>query len=66
MLALEILSELPGDLRKELKQAIIDLDVDLIQVIIEGIRKLNGPVGDGLSDLAENFQYDKILALIQK
>jgi len=59
----EALVELPNELRKKLKQAIIDLDVDLIQAIIGRIRKLNGPVGDGLADLARDFQYDKILAL---
>ena len=62
----EALAKLPDELRKELKQAIIDLDVDLIQAIIERIRELNGPVGNGLADLARDFQYDKILALIQK
>jgi CheY-like chemotaxis protein len=58
------LADLPDDLRKELKQAIIDLDVDLIQAIIESIRGLNAAVADGLADLAGDFQYDKILALI--
>jgi len=65
-LTTEVLAQLPEELRKELKQAIINLDVDLIQAIIGRIRELNGPVGDGLSDLARDFQYDKILALIQK
>jgi len=60
----EALAGLPDDLRKELKQATIDLDVDLIQAVIERICKLNGPVGDGLADLANNFQYEKLLALI--
>jgi len=60
----EALAELPDDLRKELKQAVIDLDVDLIQDIIGRIRELNGPAADGLVDLAKDFQYDKILAMI--
>ena len=60
----EALAELPDDLIAELKQAVIDLDVDLIQVIIERVRELNGPVADGLSDLAGDFQYDRLLALI--
>ena len=58
--------EMPDDLRKELKQAIIKFNVDLIQAIIERIRELNGPVADGLADLANNFQYEKLLALIQQ
>lgn len=62
----EALAELPGDLPAELKQAATDLDVDLIQVIIERTRELNAPVGDGLANLARDFQYDKLLALIQR
>ncbi len=62
----EALAELPDDLLAELKQAIIDLDVDLIETVIGRIRKLNGPAGDGLADLARDFQYDKLLALIQQ
>ncbi len=57
---------LPDDLLAELKRAVIDLDVDLIQAVIERIREVNGPVGDGLAELAGDFQYDKILALIQQ
>ncbi|MCK5194700.1 MAG: hypothetical protein KAQ71_12885, partial [Desulfobulbaceae bacterium] len=60
----EALAQLPDDLLAELKQAAIDLDVVLIETVIRRIRKLNGPVADGLSYLAGDFQYDKILALI--
>ncbi len=63
-LSAEALAELPGDLRKELKQAIIDLDIDLIQNIIERVRHLDGMTGDGLADLADDFQFDRILVLI--
>ncbi|MBW2607600.1 MAG: response regulator, partial [Deltaproteobacteria bacterium] len=62
----EDLADLPDDLLAELKQATIDLDVDLIQIIIERIRKLNATVADGLSDLAGDFQYDRLLELIQQ
>jgi signal transduction histidine kinase/DNA-binding response OmpR family regulator len=60
----EAIRQLPDDLIADLKQAAIDLNVDLMQVLIERIRELNEPVADGLSDLAEDFQYDKILDLI--
>ena len=60
----EALAQFPDDLRKELKQAILELDVDLIQVVIERIRDVNTIVADGLADLANNYQYEKILALI--
>ena len=51
---------------EELKQATIDLNVDLVQAIIDPIGKLNATVADGLEDLADNFQYEKLLALIQR
>ena len=60
----EALAQLPDDLRKELKQATIDLDVDLIETLIRRIRKLDATVADGLADLADNFQYDRLLELI--
>ena len=60
----EALAGLPDDLLAELRQAIIDLDVDLIQAVIKRIRELNATVADGMAGLARDFQYDKILALI--
>ena len=63
-LTTKALAQLPNELRRELKQAIIDLDVDLIEDIIGRIRELNGPVADGLAELAKDFQYEKLLALI--
>jgi len=62
----EDLAQLPDDLLVELKQAIIDLDVDRIGAIIDQIRGLNAVVADGLEELANNFQFAKLLDLIQK
>ncbi len=64
VLAPEALAGLADDLRKELKQAAIDLDVDRIGAIIDQIRELNAAVADGLDDLAGDFQYDRLLELI--
>ena len=36
------------------------------QTINECVRKLNAPVADALADLAKNFQYEKLLALLQQ
>ena len=58
------LADLPDDLRKELKQAIIDLDVDLIQAVIDRIRGLNAPIADGLAKLVENYQFEEIVERI--
>ena len=62
----EALAGLPDDLLAELRQAVIDLDVELIETVIGRIRRLNAPVADGLEDLAGDFQYDRLLALIQQ
>lgn len=62
----EALAELPDDLLATLKQAVIDLDTDQIQTVIDQIRKLNASVAQALTDLGNNFQYDKLLALVQQ
>lgn len=56
--------EAPGDVLTP--ETLAELPDDLIQSVIERIRQLNGPVADGLVDLAEDYQYDKLLALIQQ
>ncbi len=64
MLTPEDLAQLPDELLAELKQAIVDLDVDSIQAVIGRIRRLDATVADGLATLTDDFQYDRILALI--
>ena len=58
------LAELPDDLLAELKQAIIDLDVDHIGAIIEQVRGLSAPVADALAKLAGEYQFDEIMERI--
>jgi hypothetical protein len=40
------------------------LDLDRINDVIERIRELNAPLAKALKELADDFQYDKLLALI--
>ncbi len=61
----EALAGLPDDLLADLKQAIIDLDVDRIQVIIDQVRELNAPVAAALADFARDFEYEKLLDKIE-
>ena len=63
-LTTEVLAQLPDELLAELKQAILDLDVDLIQAIIKRIRGLNAPIADGLAKLVENYQFEEIVERI--
>ena len=58
------LAKLPDDLLAELKQAIIDLDMGLIETVIKRIRRLNAPVADGLADLAGKYQFEEIMERI--
>lgn len=60
------LAEVPDDLLATLKQAVIDLDPDQIQAVIDEIRKMNASIGQTMTDLANDFQYDKLLSLIQQ
>ncbi|CAN2041846.1 two-component system, sensor histidine kinase [Candidatus Magnetomoraceae bacterium gMMP-15] len=62
---LSALTELPEDLLSEFKQAIIALDVKIVQHIIEQIHELNMPLANLLLDLVKNYQYDKILDFIE-
>jgi len=66
LLTPEALMDLPDDLLAELKQAIIHLDVDLIQAVIERIHGVDATIADELTDFVKDFQYEKILALILK
>ncbi len=60
------LSALPGELLDALKQGSQRADFILISNIIDRIRGHDAALADALARLAENFEYDKILELIQE
>jgi signal transduction histidine kinase/ligand-binding sensor domain-containing protein/DNA-binding response OmpR family regulator len=62
----ETLRALPRKLLTQMQQAAIDLDIDLIQSIIEQVRQQNEPLANALAELAQNFQYDHLLNLIEQ
>jgi CheY-like chemotaxis protein len=68
-IAIEVLksetSALPVEILTRLAEATELSDAAMIIQIIEDIRTHNSPLANGLSELAENFAYDKILALIK-
>ena len=49
-----------------LKRAVDLSDLDMIELLIEEIRRENVQLADALSTMAENFDYDTILDLIQQ
>ena len=62
----EALATLSSDLLGTLEQAVNRSDMSKITAIIEEIRTHNIRVADGLAMLAEEFQYEEILYLLQK
>ncbi len=71
MMAAELLvpdtfNDIPEDMLAEFEDALIELNAELIQSIIERLRTHNNLVADCLLKLADNFQYDQILTYIQR
>jgi signal transduction histidine kinase/DNA-binding response OmpR family regulator len=58
------LANLPKALLEELHQAIIDLNMAQTTAVIDKIREQDVQIADSLEALADNFEYDKLLALL--
>lgn len=56
---------LPRHLRQALEQSLVGLDTAAVERAIKRIRKLDPELADTLSALAQNFQYEQILSLIE-
>jgi hypothetical protein len=65
LLILEALATLPEAWRADLKQAILDVDLDYISILIDQIRDRNIVLADTLKESIQNFEYRKILQVIQ-
>jgi len=62
----EALAVLPHDVLENLEHATLDSDVKLINQVIHEIRTHDMALADVLARLAHEFDYDKILKLIQE
>jgi len=62
----EIISTLPGNILDRLSLAAEKLDMDLIDSVIEEINNINPELADGLRELADDFEYEKIKEIISK
>jgi len=60
------LAALPPDWVTELQQATMKADLNQILAIIDQIREQNAALADGLADMAQNFEYKKILNLVEQ
>lgn len=61
----EAIAALPPDLVANLREAIYNLDVDLMQTLIIEISELNPPLATAIASLAKHFKYRQLLDLTQ-
>ncbi len=64
VLTVDAFNALPQHLVDELKQAILNIDMDLIYSSIEKIKLQDQLLGDAIANCMDNFEYDKVLNLI--
>ena len=60
-----MLASLPGPLRTALKQALTQLDADGVARAIEDIRSHDARIAQGLAGLARDYQYERMLQLLE-
>ena len=56
---------LPKTLIKKLEKAVLQADFDLIMSLLKTVKKVNNACYKELFQLAENFEYDKLLELLK-
>jgi CHASE2 domain-containing sensor protein/CheY-like chemotaxis protein/nitrogen-specific signal transduction histidine kinase len=61
----EAIAALPPHLVANLRQAIYNLDVELMQTLIAQISELNQPLASAIASLAKDFKYRQLLDLTQ-
>jgi signal transduction histidine kinase/ActR/RegA family two-component response regulator len=62
----EALCDLPAPWLADLEQATTRADLHLILSLVDQIRKDNAALADALTELAQNYEYKRILALIEQ
>ncbi len=60
----DVLPKLPEALVMAAKEALVAIDTDKIRQVIEDISKLDDALGQTLSRLADDFQFQRILSMI--
>lgn len=60
------LTVLPPEWLAELQQATMKANLNQILALIDQIRERDGALADALADLAQNFEYKKIMKLIEQ
>jgi hypothetical protein len=62
----EALADLPATWLAELQQATTKADLHLIQSLIDQIRGQDSALAEALAELAQNYEYKRILALVDQ
>jgi hypothetical protein len=62
----EAVAALPREALARVEEAVLEGDVDVIEQVIEDIRAIEAGVADALAPLAQQFEYDTMLAVIQE
>ncbi|HCA98120.1 MAG TPA: histidine kinase, partial [Cyanobacteria bacterium UBA9226] len=57
---------LPPSWIVDLKQGILNIDLDSIAAIVQQIRTQDTILADGIADCIDNFEYDKILQIVSE
>ncbi len=61
----EMLGKLPTELRQQLREAALNLDTEETDAVIAKIHALAPEVGDGLQELAGQYQFEQIIRLAE-
>ncbi len=59
------INKIPKDLKEELIDNLINLDTEKIIAIIEKINNIDSKVAGSIIKLAENYEYDKLLEILE-
>jgi len=62
----DIMATLPKDLLAQMRVAIINADLDQLLDLINEIQNKSPQIAEQLNDLANNFQYEKLISLLDK
>ncbi len=60
------IAALPTELREELTMAVLELDTERTQALVEKISRRDPNAGTVLRQLAENLEYERLLSLLER
>lgn len=66
VLTSKIVSTIPIDLIKDLKQAVLSADFDQIMALIDQIEQSSPQIAGRLREMANDFQYDSLIHLLEE